>query len=122
MGIKNSIGSKKRLFGDTGERKAANFLKKKGYKILEKNYKSKFGEIDIIANNRDNVLIFCEVKTRSSNSFGYGYESVNKTKQSKIIRTAEFYISTNYKTNSLCRFDIISIDEQKITHIENAFL
>jgi putative endonuclease len=107
------------LFGIEGERLAVRYLKKKGYTIVCRNYRSYAGEIDIIA-EQGGVLVFTEVKRRGGDNFGKGYEAVGREKQRKIIRTAQAYINTLRET-PLCRFDIISIDGKEITHIENAF-
>ncbi|QAR31922.1 YraN family protein [Geovibrio thiophilus] len=107
------------LKGKSGEDKAAVFLKKNGYSVVKRNYRAKTGEIDIIA-EKNGTLVFVEVKTRSSDAFGEGYQSVTHAKQEKIIRTAEFYLMEN-NPEKLCRFDVISIDNDKITHIINAF-
>ena len=104
--------------GQSGEKKAAEYLKKKGYTIAETNYRCKFGEIDIIA-IKDGVTVFVEVKTRTSKPYGRGYESVNEKKQQKLILTAQNYFRE--KGESQARFDVISIDSKEITHIENAF-
>jgi putative endonuclease len=106
-------------FGAEGERLAAKYLKKKGYTILEQNYRSPLGEIDIIATCQ-NKLIFVEVKRRSSARFGKGYEAVTRRKQQQIIKTANHYLKY-HNFNLLCQFDIISIDGDEITHIERAF-
>ena len=73
---------KSKSIGDMGERRAVKFLKKKGYKILETNFKTNFGEIDIIARKGD-YICFVEVKTRSSDNFGEPREAVNFHKQKK---------------------------------------
>ncbi|MGA1861650.1 YraN family protein [Deferribacter thermophilus] len=106
--------------GKFGENKAAKYLEKQGYQILEKNFKSKYGEIDIIA-QKDNQIIFIEVKTRNNKKFGAGFEAVDNRKIEKIIKTANFFITKNNFLDKLIRFDVISIDKEKITHIENAF-
>lgn len=105
--------------GSKGEEEAIKYLIKGKYKILERNFKTKVGEIDIIA-EKDGYIVFIEVKKRSSKAFGYGYEAVDVKKQQKIIKTANLYISYQ-KKESKCRFDVISIDENNINHIENAF-
>jgi len=105
-------------FGKSGEKKAASFLKKKGFKILEMNYRCRFGEIDIVAKDGDTV-VFVEVKTRSTAQFGMGYESVNSRKQEKLTASAQHYIAE--KGESPARFDVVSIDGQELTHIINAF-
>lgn len=107
------------LSGKDGEEKACNYLKSKKYKILEKNYRCLYGEIDIIA-KYNNTLVIIEVKYRKSAKFGKGYEAVNYTKQQKIIKTLQYYIDEK-NVKMPVRFDVISIDDNEITHIENAF-
>lgn len=105
--------------GKAGEEKAEKYLKNKKYKILEKNYRCLYGEIDIIAEYKK-TLVIVEVKYRKNENYGKGYESVGYTKQQKIIKTTEYYI--NEKSIKMpVRFDVISIDNDEITHIENAF-
>ncbi len=105
--------------GDSGEDRAVNYLINKGYTINERNYRSSRGEIDIIAMH-DGVYVFVEVKTRSSKSYGLGVDAVTLVKQRKIIYTANRYL-LNKGCDWLARFDIISIDNDEINHIENAF-
>lgn len=104
----------------SGERKAKEFLVKNGYKILEENYKAKFGELDLIA-YKDNTFIFVEVKARSSLKFGMPGEAVTGFKQNKIKKLAQAYLIVKNKYPSNCRFDVIEVLDEKITHIENAF-
>ena len=106
------------LFGNKGEKRAANFLSKKGYKLLAKNYRCKYGEIDIIMEQGE-TLVFIEVKARSSAKYGLGYESVTASKQEKLLKTAQTYMVE--KGERPARFDVVSIDGDEITHIENAF-
>lgn len=94
--------------GRKGERLAAEFLKKRGYKILTLNYICKFGEIDIIALQKG-ILVFVEVKLRSSNNFGPPELSVNKRKRRQIINAAQAYISLKKLKDIDCRFDVIAI-------------
>lgn len=105
--------------GKAGEEKAEKYLKNKKYKILDKNYRCLYGEIDIIA-EYNKTLIIVEVKYRKTTKYGKGYEAVGYSKQQKIIKTTEYYI--NEKNIKMpVRFDVISIDDENITHIENAF-
>ena len=108
--------------GSKGEKLACEFLENKGYKILEKNWRSGRYEIDIIAEEK-NVLVFVEVKTRTNDYYGYPEESVNQTKQEHILHAAEDYLIRN-DINKEIRFDIVSImikgNIQKIYHIEDA--
>jgi len=94
-------------FGRLGEEKAIEFLKKKGYKILERNYKTKIGEIDIIA-KKNKKIIFIEVKTRSSYNFGRPEESVNEKKLKKIESVAQIYLQSQ-KINLPYSFEVLSI-------------
>jgi len=110
----------KKFLGRAGEVKAAEFIKSKGYKILKTNYKTALGEIDIIALDGD-VLVFIEVKTRSSDEYGAPSEAVNLKKQEKYYKTATYYLQREKKLNSLCRFDVIEIENGQINHILDAF-
>lgn len=116
-------------FGDWGERLAEDFLVKRGYSVLERNFRKQCGEIDIICRREDN-LHFVEVKTRtlaSTQRFGLPQEAVTKTKQKKIIQTAmTFLAEKGYGGNINWQIDVVSItysekDHQaKINLIENA--
>ena len=121
--------------GDIGEKKAAQFLKKKGYRILERNKHESHNEIDIIAVNFE-FIVFVEVKTRtvSSNddiSYGIAASAVNFQKQERTVKGARSFILSNQKKikNRMIRFDVIevyldktSLKAKAINHIENAFL
>ena len=109
-----------KVLGTSGETLACNYLKKKGYKLIEGNYKNKIGEIDIIASKKK-VLIFVEVKTRSTLIYGNPSEAVNIYKQNKIRKVAEQFLLENKLDGFPCRFDVIEIVGDKINHIENAF-
>jgi putative endonuclease len=93
--------------GDKGEGFAAGFLRKKGYKILEQNYKTRIGEIDIIAMDGE-TLVFVEVKTRESLNYGRPFESVTVYKRKKISNVAMLYLK-RLKSVPPCRFDVVSI-------------
>ncbi len=117
----------KKVSGDFGEEYTVKYLRKKGYKILSRNFHSRFGEIDIIAANKS-VIAFVEVKTRSEGALFAPREAVDFFKQQKCIKTAQFYLVNN-PSELQPRFDvseiIISKDEKAEvkTHnyIENAF-
>ena len=116
----------KKNIGKSGEEIAAHFLQKKGYKTLFRNYHSQYGEIDIIALDKD-TLVFIEVKTRTSN-FESAFSSVSFSKQQKLTKTALDFISKNYEYEDfLTRFDVIVIlfdqrEEYRIKHLADAFL
>lgn len=109
--------------GDEGEKIAQEFFKKKGFKILEKNYRTVFGEIDIIAKDKD-VLVFIEVKTRADAAFGHPFEAVDRRKREKIRKVALCYMK-NLKKECAARFDVLSINveggSEKIEHFRDAF-
>ncbi len=110
-----------RALGTEYEEKAANHLIKNGYTILERNFRSKSGEIDIIAQN-DGYLCFIEVKYRSSYSKGYPAEAITPNKMRRITRTAMFYMLLHkLPENTPCRFDAVVILDHDITLIKNAF-
>lgn len=122
-GLKPGSQKNHRIFwGRSGEALAISYLKKKGYKILEKNYRTKFGEIDIIA-SKDDMVVFIEVKTRNTDNYGAPEESVTREKQERIKKAALYYLK-NLKNIPALRFDVISIElkqEPRIEHIEYAF-
>ncbi len=93
--------------GKEGEELAVRFLKKKGYRVIEKNYRTPFGEIDIIAKDKD-AIVFIEVKTREGTDFGQPFEAVNIHKRQKIAKVALSYLK-RFKEEPRCRFDVVSI-------------
>ncbi|MCL6096679.1 MAG: YraN family protein [Patescibacteria group bacterium] len=107
-----------------GEEIATNYLKNKGYKIIERNFRKGYGEIDIIA-IKDNILIFVEVKTRTTALFGGALESIAYHKIKSLIKTAQFYKILHPKLPEAMRIDAILIDlssnnqVSNIEHIEN---
>ncbi len=110
----------KKLLGRNGEKLAVKYLKKIGYKIVCVNYKNRFGEIDIIAKDKD-YTVFAEVKTRTSDAYGSPSEAVNYVKREKYRKIASMYILENGLTDTPCRFDVIEILQDRINHINNAF-
>ena len=107
--------------GRLGEKKAEKFLKRKKYKIIERNYRTKFAECDLIA-LYGNLLVFIEVKTRSSIAYGNPADAVDYNKQRKYVKLAEYYLMVNneYKNFSV-RFDVVEILNDDINHLEGAF-
>lgn len=112
-----------KVFGDKGEELAKDFLIKKGFEIIAKNWYFGKEEIDIIGKIAD-YIVFIEVKTRSTDFFGKPYTFVTKTKQKKILKAANQFIFQN-NVDLEARFDIVSIvtsnNKLEIDHIENAF-
>lgn len=107
--------------GQQAELVACHFLEKKGLKLLAKNYRCKLGEIDLIMLDQNDV-VFVEVRARSSDDFGGAVESVTKTKQRKVIKTAtHFLLAQKWLDKVECRFDIIGITQNQIDWIKDAF-
>ena len=114
------------LLGSFGEAKAAEYLRKKGWRVVGMNYRTRFGEIDVIA-EKGRYLVFAEVKLRKDASHGSGREFVTERKQKKLILAAESYLQT-HPTELQPRFDVIEIyapegasGKVSLTHLENAF-
>lgn len=117
--------SKERIsLGSKGEELAADLLRNNGYKILYRNYKTKLGEIDIIARDKD-IICFIEVKTRSSDRFGSGSEAVSRIKQRQITKAALSFLKEKSFLDKKARFDVVSLDcssaEPKLDLIKDAF-
>lgn len=109
--------------GKKGELIAKEYLISKKYLIRNLNYRNRYGEIDIIT-EIDNVLVFIEVKTRTSFAYGYAYEAVNKKKQNKIRYCSQLYLLEKGIKNIQIRYDIIEVyltENLRINHIENCF-
>lgn len=106
--------------GKSGEDKAVKHLVKNGYKILDRNFRTKLGEIDIIAKD-DEALVFIEVKTRSSMSFGVPQLSVDTRKQNKLIKLALSYIKQKNIKHKVIRFDVLALTDTSCELIKNAF-
>lgn len=100
--------NKRQIFGLSGEAMALKHLKQKGYKVVEKNFRCKFGEIDIIAYDGP-CLVFIEVKTRSSDNFGPPAASVNLRKQQQICKATHIYITDKKLTDCEIRFDVVTL-------------
>lgn len=108
--------------GEIGENIASKYLLNKGAEILERNYRIRSGEIDIIA-KLDNEIVFIEVKSRSNKKYGSPCESVNYKKIKKITNTAKYYMLINNLYEVPIRFDVVEIyfGDKKLKHIVNAF-
>jgi putative transposase len=114
----------RRQLGDHGEDLAATALKKQGYKILERNYVTPLGEIDLVARQGKTVVVV-EVKTRKSTRFGSPQEGVSVTKQGRLRRLAEYYLKAKRLTGSPVRFDLVAVtlagDDPQVEIIQDAF-
>lgn len=111
----------KRAAGSLGEERAADFLRKNKVCILERNYRNRFGEIDIVAKD-GNYLVFVEVKYRSNTHYGHPLEAVGFYKQTKIKKMAAFYLREKmYSVSTKVRFDCIGITGERIEWVKGAF-
>lgn len=116
-----------RKHGNCGENQVADYLQKCGNEILERNYRCKQGEVDIIIRLRSGCLVFVEVKTRSSCECGQPVEAVTRGKRAKIVRTAQHYLIEHDLFDKVdVRFDIAEVfdefDPPQINYLENAFI
>lgn len=98
----------KKRRGNFGEQYVCERLEKSGYKIVQKNYRKKCGEIDIIA-EKDDWLAFVEVKTRTENPLATGVSAVNKNKQKKLVQTAQLFLTENNYEEKQIRFDVAEV-------------
>jgi len=111
-------------FGRFGEDLAAQSLMKKGYRIICRNYRTKFGEIDIIATDND-TIVFIEVKSRRTSTFGHPKYAVTFDKQERISKAALYYLKMTDQSHIRSRFDVVTISERNqktdVEIIKNAF-
>lgn len=112
---------KRSILGKIFEQKACGFLKKQGLTLLEKNYRTPFGEIDLIMQEKTD-LVFVEVRYRLSNVYGDAVESIDTNKQKKILKSAlHFLQKKDWLDQYNCRFDVIGYSKYKIIWIKDAF-
>jgi putative endonuclease len=115
----------RQFVGTLGEQAACVALEAKGYRILNRNYRVRGGELDIVC-ELDGTLVFCEVKTRTSALFGIGEEAVTAAKQRRLRKLALEYLQREGRRARAIRFDVIAIDVSdglvsELRHLENAF-
>jgi putative endonuclease len=119
-----SLNNGKQLLGKEGERIAERYLLKKGYKLVERNYRCPSGELDLIVLDR-RVVVFVEVKTRTGRAFGTPFEAVEFRKQQKMTQAAQYFLAQKGLQQRDARFDVVGISwpgrQPVVEHIENAF-
>ena len=120
MAVFKMSGLNNRAKGRAGESTAEEYLAVRGHEILEKNYRNRFGEIDIIAKD-GKTFVFIEVKTRNNGFHGLPADAVDTRKQRRIGKVALSYISYKKIVNQPCRFDVLSIYDDRIELIADAF-
>ncbi|MGA2093877.1 MAG: YraN family protein [Sedimentisphaerales bacterium] len=116
-----------KLLGRWGERQCEKFLKRKGLKILTRNYTCNAGEIDLIMVDKDRAIVFVEVKTRLDEDFAPTETVVNKTKADKMVKTSRYFLSVHDIANRPYRFDVVTVTlgsrgPAQIRHYKNAFV
>ena len=110
--------------GIWGEKQALSYLKNKGYKLIDRNYHTHFGEIDLIMQNKDN-LVFVEVKTRKGDKYGLAEEAITPRKIRLIIKSTQYYQLTHPKLSESIRIDLVAINIDQVSskvnirHIKN---
>ncbi len=113
-----------RELGMAGEDAACSFLKRKGYRIMDRNYRCPYGEVDIVASRRGTV-VFCEVKTRSGGDIEEALGAVDERRRGRLARAASHYLDAKDVTARGCRFDVIALLKSgpawKIVHVKDAF-
>jgi len=114
----------KKQLGNRGEKIAANYLSQRGYKVLTRNYYTRYGELDIVCRKGSNLVVV-EVKTRTSREFGYPEEAVTPRKIGHLKKAVLIYLENSGCFFEEIRFDIVTVfidgDIVKVNHIENAF-
>ncbi len=108
--------------GSRGENVAVEYLLSNGYTILSRNYQSRKGEIDCIAEAPDGTLVFTEVKCAQSMAGGHPFYWVNRGKQKKIAFMAKQYLAEHQISGKPCRFDVIAVVKGNVEHLKNAFI
>lgn len=118
MAAETAAGKRgKRESGQAGENSALEYLRAQGLLLVERNFSCRAGEIDLIMKDRD-TLVFVEVRKRGKSRFGTALDSIGKSKQAKLARTAQYYLQKIRKTPP-CRFDAVTLDDGRISWIKN---
>lgn len=112
-------------FGRASEMQAEQFLLAKGYRILDRNVRTPLGELDLVAEDRG-VVVFVEVKGRTTEAFGGALLAMNHRKQVKLTKLAALYLAQRHWSDKACRFDVVLVhgrpfDQGRIEHLQNAF-
>lgn len=105
--------------GRQAEERAATFLQQQGLKLLERNYRCRFGEIDLVMQEGD-ALVFVEVRLRRNPGFGGAAESITTAKREKLVKTAGHYLA-RFKRPPPCRFDAVLLEDERLEWIQGAF-
>jgi putative endonuclease len=113
-------GASTSAHGKRGEDRACQYLRALGYRIVERNFRCKLGELDIIARD-GSTLVFTEVRSRTDSRHGTPLETVTWPKQRRIAQVASYYLSVRQPRFDTCRFDVVGITGENIEHVKDAF-
>jgi putative endonuclease len=110
-----------RALGAQAEARAAEFLQRKGYRVVDRNWTCRGGEIDLVCLDGDGTLVFVEVRARRSSSHGTPLETIVDLKRQRLLRAAEIYLHVKKRHDCACRFDVVAISGDTVEHVEDAF-
>ena len=110
-----------RQLGAQAEARAAEFLQRKGYRVVDRNWTCRGGEIDLVCLDGDGTLVFVEVRARRSSSHGTPLETVVDVKRRRLVRAAGIYVHMKGRHDAACRFDVVAISGDVVEHVEDAF-
>lgn len=118
------VSDERQRFGETGERVAERWLRKRGWRVLQRRFRAGHRDIDLVA-ERDGMIAFVEVKARRGTEFGHPVEAVNWKKQNELARSASVWIDRFGRPGEHYRFDVIGVlvtgERVRVKHVENAF-
>ncbi len=109
-----------RALGFAAEARAAEYLQRKGYRVVDRNWTCRGGEIDLVCTDGA-TLVFVEVRARSDDAHGTPLETVVDGKRRRLIRAAEIYLHTKSLWDRACRFDVVAVSGGRVEHVEDAF-
>ncbi len=109
-----------RALGALAEQRAAEFLRRRGFKVLDQNFTCKGGELDLVCDDAGTV-VFVEVRARKDARFGTPEETITPLKQRRVVLAARHWLARHGGEDRLCRFDVIAIEGDAIRHLPNAF-
>jgi putative endonuclease len=110
-----------RQLGAVAEQRAAEYLQRKGYRVVDRNWTCRGGEIDLVCLASDGTVVFVEVRARASSSHGTPLETVVDLKRRRLVRAAAIYLHVKKREDAACRFDVIAISGDDLEHVEDAF-
>ena len=109
-----------RQLGAVAEQRAAEYLQRQGYRVVDRNWTCRGGEIDLVCLDGD-TLVFVEVRARASSSHGTPLETVVDLKRRRLVRAAAIYLHVKKREDAACRFDVVAITGDDLEHVEDAF-